>query len=309
MSVPAKSRQLYMALFGVPLLFLAVGFTQARIDSRASTAIQQQDELLLSSGRVLKNLSLGYDALLADIYWTRVVQYYGARLGKPEATFDLLWPLLDITTTLDPKLVPVYRFGSIFLSEPRPIGAGRTDLATELVKRGIAANPDKWILSTDLGFLYYWRLKDYPHAAAAYLTASRVPGAPVWTKLMAGRIAALGGSIETSRMIWSQIYDSTSDPTIREHALDQLRALKVQQDEGNLGVLAEQYRQRFNHYPTSSKDIFDAGLLRGIPVDPAGFPYAFNAAGKATVDARSPMETPPPTAPPSQSPSATGAPQ
>ncbi len=88
-------------------------------------------------------MSLGYDSLLADLYWTRAVQYYGSRAGFADAKFGLLWPLLDIATTLDPKLIVAYRFGAIFLSEPPPAGAGRTDLAIELVKRGIAENPDE----------------------------------------------------------------------------------------------------------------------------------------------------------------------
>ena len=64
---------------------------------------------------------------------------------QPGAKFDLLWPLLDVATTLDPHLIVAYRFGAIFLSEPEA-GANRTDLAIELVKRGIAANPERMAL-------------------------------------------------------------------------------------------------------------------------------------------------------------------
>ena len=73
-------------------------------------------------------MSLGYDALLADIYWTRAVQYYGAKLPTSDRDFHLLWPLLDVATTLDPHLIAAYHFGSIFLSEKQG-GAGRPDLA------------------------------------------------------------------------------------------------------------------------------------------------------------------------------------
>ena len=142
---------------------------QMKIDASALARIQpEDDQLLLRSGTAVRQMSLGYDSLLADIYWTRAVQYYGTRAGVPGAKFDLLWPLLDITTALDSKLTIAYRYGAIFLSEPPPAGAGRPDLAIELVKRGIAANPDDWYLNGDLGFLYYWRMSDYPSAAAAY---------------------------------------------------------------------------------------------------------------------------------------------
>jgi len=283
----SRNRLAWITLVVAPVLFAAIAALQVSIDARTRSVGSQKQELLLRSAPLVKKMSLGYDPLLADIYWTRAVQYYGARIGKPHADFDLLWPLLDLATTLDPRLLTAYRFGAIFLSEAPPIGAGRTDLAIELVKRGIAANPDAWRLNSDLGFLYYWRLKDYPNAAAAYLAASRAPHAPAWLKLMAARVADKGGSIETSRLIWSELYESTKDPNMRKNAYEKLRGLKAQEDEMHLDELAEDYRKRFGHYPASTKEIRDAGVLNGIPVDPDGLPYRFGPDGKSHLDPRS----------------------
>src|SRR5580658_8031191 len=155
MSGRKHNRVLWLALVAVPVLFAAIGFLQVRIEAETQTPARQKEELLLRSGAMLKRVSLGYDSLLGDVYWTRTVQYYGSRIGKPGEKFELLWPLLDITTTLDPRLVVAYRFGAIFLSEPAPTGADQPDLAVELARRGVAANPDSWELSSDLGFLYY----------------------------------------------------------------------------------------------------------------------------------------------------------
>ena len=298
MNPPSQTRALWAALAGVPLLYAAIAVVQMRIDAQTRTAAQEKEELVLSSPTAVRKLSLGYDSLLADIYWTRAVQYYGSRVGTPHATFDLLWPLLDITTTLDPKLIVAYRFGAIFLSEPGAVGAGRTDLAVELVKRGIAANPDEWRLDADLGFLYYFRMKDYPDAAAAYLEGSRNPKAPPWMRLMAARVAEKGGSFETSRMIWSEIFESTKDPRIRKRALEELQGLKAQEDEQHLDELAEAYQKRFGRYPASMNELRDAGFLPGIPVDPAGYPYVLGHDGKSHLDPESPVViTPEPKSP------------
>jgi len=269
-----------------------------KIDAGTRAYTPESEELLLRSGTALKKMSLGYDSLLADIYWTRAVQYYGNRAGIDGAKFDLLWPLLDIATTLDPKLIIAYRFGAIFLSEPPPAGAGRPDLAIELVKRGIAENPEQWHLNADLGFLYYWRMKDYPNAAAAYLDGSKNPKAPVWLKLMAARITEKGGSLETSRMIWSQIYETSQDKIVREKAMETLRGLRAQEDEAQLDQLAQEYQNRFGHFPASASDLRTGGLLREIPEDPAGNPYVFGKDGKSRLDPRSPIVIPPPLSPP-----------
>jgi hypothetical protein len=289
----SQTRAAWIAIAGVPLLFAAITFLQMRIDAQTRTAEAQEEELLLRSPSAVRKMSLGYEALLADIYWTRAVQYYGNRVGTPKAKFDLLWPLLDITTTLDPKLVVAYRFGAIFLSEPGIAGAGRTDLAIELVKRGIAANPDHWRLYSDLGFLYYWRMRDFPSSSAAYLEGSKNPKAPPWLKMMAARVAKKGGSLETSAMIWSELRDSSQDPSVRDRATKMLRGLKAQEDEMHLDELAEQYEKRFGHYPASTSELRDAGLVGGIPVDPDGYPYVFGADGKSRLSPQSPFVIPP----------------
>ena len=293
MSRPSPTRPLWTFLAGGPLLLAAIVVLQMRIDVRTRTVQQEQEELLLRSPAALKQLSLGYDSLLADVYWTRAVQYYGGRLGTRGVQFSLLWPLLDITTTLDPKLMVAYRFGAIFLSEP-DWGAGRPDLAVALVRRGIAANPDQWPLDADLGFLYYWWLRDYPHAAAAYLEGSKNPQAPPWLKMMAARVEEKGGSLETSRMIWSEILSSSKNPTIRKRAEQMMKGLKAQQDEIDLDQLAETYKQRFRRYPSATADLRDAGLLPGIPVDPDGYPYVWGTDGKSHLDPKSPVVIPPP---------------
>ena len=54
----------------------------------------------------MQRAALSYDAVLADVYWIRALQHFGRR--APEAnprtgSYDLLYPLLDLTTTLDPR--------------------------------------------------------------------------------------------------------------------------------------------------------------------------------------------------------------
>jgi hypothetical protein len=281
------------AVLTIPFLLVAVAALQARIDATTNSIARPGQQLLLRSGAALKKISLGYNGLLADIYWTRAVQYYGARVAQPGANYDLLWPLLDVATTLDPHLIVAYRFGAIFLSEPYA-GANRTDLAIELVKRGIAANPKEWRLGTDLGLLYYLRARDYPKAAEAYLEASKNPEAPAWIKMLAARIAEKGGSLETSRVIWSELYQSTSDPTIKKNALKQLASLKAQQDESQLDQLVTEYAKHFGHDPAKIQDMVAAGMLGGTPVDPAGFPYVLGSDGKTHLNPASSVEIIPP---------------
>src|SRR5271169_4088818 len=103
------------------------------------------DEVLyLSSPKVIKRASLGYDGLMACIYWTRAVQYFGGRHHNYAASYNLLAPLLEITTHLDPHLLVAYQFGGSFLAPKPPNGAGQPERAVALMQYGIQNNPDNW---------------------------------------------------------------------------------------------------------------------------------------------------------------------
>jgi hypothetical protein len=283
----SHTRALLLALVAVPVLFVVCAALQVRIDSDTRVMNQDKDELLLRSGWLLKKLSLGYEPLLADIYWTRVVQYYGRRARKPGATYESLWPLLDITTTLDPKLMIAYRFGAVFLSEEPPVGPGRTDQAVDLVKRGIAENPDEWRLYQDLGFLYSIHLKDYQKAAEAYLEGSKNPHSQIWMKVMAARVAEAGNALETSKLIWIEVYSNSKDELIRRRAMQHIHALDAALGLKKLNESSEDYWRKFGRFPASMQELRDAGLVGGALLDPEGFPYVMGPNGVPQLNPKS----------------------
>ena len=279
----------WLLLLVLPLGFAGVWRLQHDIDVQRQSVSQERDEVLLRSGKLMKVMSLEYAPLLADIYWTRVVQYYGNKHVRGQANLELLWPLLDITTTLDPNLLISYRFGAMFLSQAPPAGAGRPDLAVQLIQRGVQSNPDYWRLYEDLGFVYYFDLKDYKKASEAFLEGSKKPNAQLWMKVMAAKVSAEGESLETSVFLWKDIYNSTSDPSVKKNALLNLQLLKVKEDCRQLDLLADEYAKRFGKRPVRMSEMVQAGLLRGIPGDPLGFAYIIGDDGKAELNLDSPL--------------------
>lgn len=268
--------------------FSGVWELQQAIDARFAALHQEQDDLVLRSGPLLKAMSLEYAPLIADLYWTRAVQYYGDKQAREDTKIELLWPLLDVTTTLDPNLIIAYRFGSVFLSEPPPRGAGRPEQGIELLRRGIRANPDYWRFYEDLGFIYYFDVKDYHKAANAFLEGSTKPGAMIWMKTFAARINEEGESRQTAAMLWTEIYNSAADPATRENAKIHLQLLRAEIDCEQLNKIAEEYEKRTGRLPANMRELVDAGLLRGLAADPVGFVYVFEQ-GKAQLNPASPL--------------------
>jgi hypothetical protein len=255
------------------------------------------DAVYITSGTAIRRLSGAYNALAADVYWIRAIQYYGGakrRLAEgppvPEpppmlaavdsSEYEQLYTLLDITTTLDPLFEIAYRFGAVFLAEAYPEGAGRSDLAVKLLEKGLAAQPDKWEYMEDIGFVYYWYEHDYQQASAWFDRASNLPGAPVWLKGLAATTLVRGGDRESSRTMWEAIRQSSEVEWMRTTAerlliqldtLDQIDAIQARVDE---------FGRVSGARPGDWATVVRARVFPGVPVDPSGTPYELTDDGK-----------------------------
>jgi hypothetical protein len=261
-----------------------------RLDAVRGSHATLEEVLYVPSGNVLKRASLGYSGLLADIYWTRAVQYFGSKHIDRATRYDLLYPLLDITTDLDPHLIVAYQFGSIFLSQKPPEGAGQPDKAVALVEKGIRENPSYWRLYFTLGFIHYLDRRDYKAAQQAFEKGSQIPGALPWMKVMAARMAENAEDINTALALWQAVYDTTQDSTTRDTALKHIASLRADEEINQLTQQIDYYRQREGRQPSSWSDLVHAGLLRGVPVDPFGAPYELKPDG--TVKVQDPSKFP-----------------
>src|SRR6267378_2355796 len=238
---------------------LIVSLAAASIVLRRSDKMRPQatlDEVLfLNSPKVIKRVSLGYDGLMACIYWTRAVQYFGDRHRTYASSYNLLAPLLEITTHLDPHLVVAYEFGASFLAPKLPSGPGQPDRAVQLIEYGIQNNPNEWRLYYNLGFVYYMELNDYAKAAEAFERGSRVPNAHPFLKLLAAQMAQPAGEYETARTLWIATYQTTRDGHIRSNAVEHLRALKVDEDVTRLQSALTRFGKRTGRLPSSMSEL------------------------------------------------------
>ncbi len=242
-----------------------------------------QEVLYIRSAKTLKRLSLGYTGLLADIYWTRAVQYFGYQHHMQSNDFHLLAPLLQITSELDPHLIPPYQFGSNFLAPPPPNGAGEPEKALALAKYGVEHNPDHWRLYYNLGFLYYIEFRDYAKAADAFERGAKLPIHNELMPILAARMAQHAGEFETARMLWIATYQTNKEPQIQRNALEHLRALQVDEDVTRLEEAVNKYREQTGRLPGSWADLERAVVIRLAPEDPTGRPYRLTPDGRVEV--------------------------
>jgi tetratricopeptide (TPR) repeat protein len=286
------------------LLAVSVGLQMMR-DARFALPTSE-DESVYVSRRAVGRLAFAFRPLLADIYWIRSIQYYGghrrqivaqqalepppllARERPGALTYDQLYTLLDITTSLDPRFNIAYRFGAIFLAESYPQGAGRPDQAIALLEKGVDAMPERWEYLEDTGFVYYWDLHDYAAAARYFNRAADLPGAPWWLRGVAAATLARGGDRSSSRLLWRHIYDTATDDRQRQAAAVKLLQLDALDRIDQLQLLVDRYSSARRETARSWQPLIAAGVLRNVPFDPSGTPFELDE-GRVTVSGRSPL--------------------
>ena len=265
---------------------LTVPWAQARVDG-ALGAFRAQDEVLhLWKGSQVKRLVPGFESLAADLYWLRTVQYFGGeRVFAANKRFDLLYPLIEITTTLDPRMDIAYRYGAVFLAEQYPIGAGRPDLGRAVLERGVANNPGSWRLRQELGFYHFVYLRDAKGAADILIQASEVPGAAYWLKNLAAEILGKGGERGIARRMWREMFVQ-SEGAIKENARVHLQILDAADTADRLSERVAAFRERTGRLPRDLAELAAAGFARAPLVDPIGIPFEYDSGTGAVAVSR-----------------------
>jgi hypothetical protein len=273
------------------LLLTAAVASQVALETR-SAHVEREPVIWLQSPEVARRLALGFDAVLADVYWLRAVQFYGdTKLSTSQKkNYDLLYPLLDMTTGLDPRFNIAYRFGAILLSEGYPNGPGTPEQAIALLEKGIRAMPEKWQYYHDAGFVEYWWRQDYLAASEWFLKASKLSGAPAWLPTVTAAMLARGGDRGSARVMWTQLAQTAEQDWLRNAAIRGLRQLDAEQAIEQLEAIVLRFQQGSGRLPEGWSELTRAGFLQGTPVDPVGVPYVLdNASGRVDVAPESPL--------------------
>lgn len=290
-----RNRQLQMILIPLAILigFGAIFVLNDALDREKirSVPVIEDEDLYLSSERI-KALSGDFNGLVADWYWMNSLQYIGRKIvkGADETghtdTKDLrplnpklLYPMLDRTTTLDPGYKVAYVFGAVMLP------AIDEEQAIKLTEKGISEDPESFTLYHHLAYIY-WQRGDYEKAGEVYEAGSRTPNAPAFFKQMAAKVRLEGGSRETAREIYQQIYDTAEDTATKELIALRLLQLDSLEEQDAIQNALRTFVTQNKRCTESWDELFPllrtARLPNGkglkfmspnIPVDPTGVPY------------------------------------
>jgi tetratricopeptide (TPR) repeat protein len=280
-----SNRWLYAVIAG--LLAVAVVVQVVR-DRGWQPYVPDSGVMWIRSGPLADRLALSFDNLAADAYWIRAVVYFGTARRAVDSNYEQLYPLLDLVTSLDPFFRIAYRFGSIFLAEPAPGGPGQPDQAIRLLQKGLERDPRRWEYAEDIGFVYYWWLRDYEKAAEWFKRAGDIPGGAEWLAPLAAVTLAEGGNRASSRKLWTELYQTTEMEWIRSSALRRLQQLDVMDAIDELNKNSQQFQARQGRPPADWRELAIFHGWGGLPTDPTGTAYLLDpATGRVSLSTKS----------------------
>ncbi len=234
--------------------------------------------LYLPNGTYLELLSVGQAPLLADLIYIWAIQYY-SDYGREDRFRYVKHVFRDVIAELDPHYVDAYGLGALILTvEARDLEGG-----LELLDKGFARNPDRWILP----YLAAWecsRAGQLERAVRYFQAAAGVPGAPSLVRRMRAGMTARAGDVREALRLWRELRDDpASDDLTRAIASRQARDLQVRLDAAELEAAVRDYERRTGRPPARLEDLVRVGILRSLPVDPDGRPYVYDRrSGKVT---------------------------
>ena len=205
----------------VGLLFFAAGKTARKADMVRRHRVESHIRYL-PAPEVLRIGSFGYDNIVADFLWLKLILYYGeSRKGDHE--LDFFEELANTVVSLDPLYKEGYRFSALVLSQDM----ADPDAGIRLLERGMRVMPDDWWFPFEAGFIEYVTNMDDEKAYRWFKRAADVPGATEFPRRFAAFVASRAGDLEVSLVLYKTIAETTSDRHQRQDALEKVAELEA----------------------------------------------------------------------------------
>src|SRR5882724_4416138 len=271
-AVTVAASPLGQALGALSGLLLA-GLLQWRIEARATSRSELHPLLYLPSGKYLRVAVLGFNGLAADVLYLWSIQYYGNyQIADRYRYLEKIYG--DVISELDPRYLDPYLIGSLIMNAE----ARDPEMALRLLDKGIARNPQAWILSVEAGFICYENLRDYVRAARYFETALKAPDVnPLVHRLYAGMYDKAGDKRASFRE-WSEIHDSAKDEYVRTVAWNHMHDLKVEIDLADLRDRLRAFEAAAGRPPRRLLELQEREPVGSLPRDPEDREYDYDPA-------------------------------
>lgn len=247
------------------------------LEQRRQSAERAVEVAVLPNGEALRVLSLGFDRLVADLFWVRTIYYVG-----DERTAAMGYPNLDgwaeLVTDIDPGFRTVY----VVMSGAIGVLQGDPDKAIALLEKSVR-HVDYWKLHFLLGFYYFSEKADFGNAAKHIEIASGKPGSPPYLATFAAKLYDKAGESETALEFIRARLAVEEQPEMRAALQKRYWDLWISRDLRQIDEALGLFRTRHGRDAEALRVLVAEGLLERVPKDPRGGDYRIDR-GRAATD-------------------------
>jgi len=251
------------------LLILVIANLSYRIDLYRSPHELIGELMYFPSGFAIHALSMGFYNVFADLIWLRFIQYYGEH-RMTDARFELMYHILDILTTLDPKFAYAYTLGGLMLTHD----AEAPEQAKKLLKKGMKENPDDWRYPYMYAFIHYIFIKNLFIAKTYFTLAAKKPTATDMAKRWAAFVTYYKlGELEPALKLWYDLYNNTENPEEKAIAEYYIKKIKMKIDIEFLNDKIKIFEEKTGRKPYRLKELILYNIIDSLPSEPHNEKY------------------------------------
>ena len=258
---------LTLPLIIAALLFFAFQI-QKNIDTQKGLHKKEGIDIVVPSGQYMKVAVLGYNNVVADLYYLKAHQYVGTQEVR-KADFPQLYPIIDLVTDLDPKFLTPHLFGGLVLS----LSGMHVDESILILKKAYKMDPTVWQTGFYLGFNYWYYLQEYDRAVEYTSKAATQPGAPSFLSTLAANLYAESKRPDMAIDFLKNLKETTKDEDAKKDIDARIMLAEVTRDAQILEDAIERFKKKHNKMPAALDDLTKKGIIDSIPIEPNGGYY------------------------------------
>jgi len=233
--------------------------------------------------RHVRALAAGFDAVLADYHWLEAVQIVGSAPSVDGPRASHLGRLIDVVTTLNPRVDHPYRFAAVWLTHDE----AQVRDGIRLLQRATANHPDDWRNHFYLGFAHFFYLGELELAAESLERAVRLPGSPAYLPRLVARLQAQTRDLEVAEVFLREMLRNATDPEDQVPLQIALDEIEIEHKARLLGRARRAYRELTGHDIASVEDLVRPPhrMLERLPSpEPDAIPTAHKRGSKWVID-------------------------
>lgn len=259
--------------YGFLLILFSVGAvsTLAIVKEERSNLERTSTLAYIPNGKYLGIISLGYDQLVSDLIWLKVVQHIG---NASESREGLMWAFhaVQALTDIDPHFVWAYQITGTILG----VWAGMIEESSTILKKGMKHNPNRWELPYLVGYNYFFELCDPANSAKYLQIAAKIPGSPTYLPKLAAKMSVEAGDLDSALMFLESVNREVKDPLLQDSLNVRLKEILIEKDILFLQEGVRRYQSRYGKMPTRLVDLETGNIIESFPPEPFGGKYVMN---------------------------------